>query len=316
MIHRRGADKDEQVGSVAEELQVCLDMIRGIGNPVDDTVESLLSQELLRGLTVSDIARDYPNVRGDSLTGWTWNPCCSPVEVTHIDTEVQRRDGAGGRDIPRPADIEYFHSASVLYTPELIYYGKHMAKDQFSRLGWTDIRQTRLARLGIFNINLVRRRSVTGQKGRFVVVDTPDWVTIVPLIRREPDVVYTVRQFRHGSGNITVEFPAGVVHGGEPPETAARRELLEETGCKAGELIHIGAVNPNPAFMNNKIHTFVALDLERVQDLDLDDLELLELEETALDAVFQGAGSGEYDNGILLIALQWLRRWQKGALAV
>ena len=184
-----------------------------------------------------------------------------------------------------------------------------MGKDQFTHLEWTDISHSWLARLGIFDINLVRRRSAAGQKGRFVVVDTPDWITIVPFVRREPDIVYAVRQFRHGSGRVTLEFPAGVAHRDEAPESAAGRELLEETGCRAGRLIHIGAVNPNPAFMNNRLHTFVALDLEKVQELDLDDLELLELEEVALDEVIEGAGTGEYDNGILLIALQWLQRW-------
>ena len=121
-----------------------------------------------------------------------------------------------------------------------------------------------------------------------------------------------VRQFRHGSGEITVEFPSGMIDSGEAPEAAARRELLEETGCTAGQLIHIGSVNPNPAFMNNKLHTFVALGLEKVSDLDLDDMEILEVEEMALAQVLDDAGGGEYDNGILLVALQWLARWNAG----
>ena len=190
-----------------------------------------------------------------------------------------------------------------------INYGGEMEKDQFKQLSWADIRQSRIARLGIFDINVIRRRSAAGQTGRVVVVDTPDWVTIVPFVSREPDVVYTVRQFRHGSGTITSEFPAGVINSGEAPEIAAARELLEETGCTPGELIPIGSVNPNPAFMNNRMHTFVALDLTKTDDLALDDLELLELEETPLADILERAGSGAYDNGILMIALQWLQRW-------
>ncbi len=184
-----------------------------------------------------------------------------------------------------------------------------MGKDQFEHLSWVDIRQSRIARLGIFDINMIRRRSAAGQTGRFVIVDTPDWVTIVPFVSRSPDVVCTVRQFRHGSSRVTLEFPAGVVNRGEAPAVAAARELLEETGCAAGRLLHIGAVNPNPAFMNNRIHTFVALDLEKVQDLALDELELLELEQTYLADIIERAGTDEYDNGIMMIALQWLERW-------
>ena len=184
-----------------------------------------------------------------------------------------------------------------------------MKKDQFAHLEWADIRRGKIARLGIFNINLVRRKSAAGQTGRFVVVDAPDWVCVVPFVQRDPDHVYTVRQFRHGSGKVTLEFPAGVVDSGEAPDAAARRELLEETGCETRTLVHIGSVNPNPAFMSNRLHTYAALDLTKVQDQNLDSLELLDLETTPLDDIQDRAGSGEYDNGILLITLQWLRKW-------
>jgi len=184
-----------------------------------------------------------------------------------------------------------------------------MKKDQFAHLAWKEVRRSRLAKLGIFDIHLIRRKSAAGQKGRFVVVNTPDWVTVVPFISRSPDIVYTVRQFRHGSGEITVEFPAGVVERGEAPEAAAARELLEETGCSAKQFIPLGSVNPNPAFMTNRLHTFAAFGLSKVQDLDLDALELLEVESTPLEDIRKRAGSEEYDNGILLIALQRLGAW-------
>ena len=196
-----------------------------------------------------------------------------------------------------------------MYISMRIHYCEQMGKDQFQHLRWEDIRQSRIARLGIFDINVIRRRSATGQTGRFVVVDTPDWVTIVPFVARAPDVVHTVRQFRHGSEQVTLEFPAGVVNRGEEPVKAAERELLEETGCIARELIHIGAVNPNPAFMNNRIHTFVALGLQKTGEPALDELELLELEQTLLSDIYDRAGTDEYDNGIMMIALQWLGRW-------
>ena len=182
-----------------------------------------------------------------------------------------------------------------------------MKKDQFGHLAWEEKRRGRLAKLGIFDIHLVRRRSAAGQRGRFVVVDAPDWVSVVPFA--EKDLVYTVRQFRHGSGRITLEFPAGVVDKGESPEEAAARELLEETGCRAARLMYLGSVNPNPAFMSNRLHTFVALDLSKDQDLSLDKLELLDLETTPLEEILKRAGEGEYDNGILLMSLHWLRRW-------
>jgi 8-oxo-dGTP pyrophosphatase MutT (NUDIX family) len=45
---------------------------------------------------------------------------------------------------------------------------------------------------------------------------------------------------------------------GEEPLAAARRELAEETGYVATNWEPLGVVEPNPAFLNNRTHTFLA----------------------------------------------------------
>ncbi len=52
--------------------------------------------------------------------------------------------------------------------------------------------------------------------------------------------IILVRQFRHAIRATTLEIPAGSIEGGETPEQAAERELLEETGYRAGTLRLVG----------------------------------------------------------------------------
>ena len=85
-----------------------------------------------------------------------------------------------------------------------------------------------------------------------------------------------VRQYRHGADLITTEFPAGLVERGEDPAAAAGRELMEETGFRAGRLTLLGELTPNPAFMTNRCFTYLAEDLHPVGGPALDDLEALE----------------------------------------
>ncbi len=95
-----------------------------------------------------------------------------------------------------------------------------------------------------------------------VLVDAPDWVSII--VRGGSKNVLTVKQVRYGSACEIEEFPCGMVEKGEAPQEAAIRELAEETGIqlKAREdgsfrgLEYLGATNPNPAFMTNRMHYF------------------------------------------------------------
>ncbi|MCU0586279.1 MAG: NUDIX hydrolase [Desulfobacterales bacterium] len=70
--------------------------------------------------------------------------------------------------------------------------------------------------------------------------------------------VVLIRQYRHGTREVTLEIPGGILEAGDTPSAAARRELGEETGYAAAEMISLGCVHPNPAFLENRCHTFLA----------------------------------------------------------
>ncbi|MCP4139318.1 MAG: NUDIX hydrolase [Chloroflexi bacterium] len=101
------------------------------------------------------------------------------------------------------------------------------------------------------------------------------WVTIVALTKRKE--VILIKQYRHGAKKVLLEFPGGGAHQDETPLEAARRELLEETGYTSDTFIQTGIVSPNPASHNNQAISFLALDVEKVNDQNLDDTEEIEV---------------------------------------
>ena len=62
----------------------------------------------------------------------------------------------------------------------------------------------------------------------FYTLWQPDWVLI--LARTSKGEWVMTEQYRHGTGKIALEFPAGIIDKGETPEQAALRELQEESG--------------------------------------------------------------------------------------
>ena len=109
----------------------------------------------------------------------------------------------------------------------------------------------------------------TGQRMERVVLETPDWVNVIALTEDTGDIVI-VKQYRFGRGGNTIEIPGGMIDPGEEPLFAAKRELREETGYVAKSWTPLVPVAPNPAFIDNHCHHFLAqgATLDETQELD------------------------------------------------
>jgi len=81
----------------------------------------------------------------------------------------------------------------------------------------------------------------------------------VGVLPRRPDGTFLlVCQHRKAMDADVVELCAGINEPGEAPETAARRELLEETGHAAERLVHLGRILASPGYTDEVIDLFYA----------------------------------------------------------
>lgn len=124
---------------------------------------------------------------------------------------------------------------------------------------WVTLDTEVLGSYPIFELSRSRQQSpLSGREHYFLRLDCPHWVNIIAVTDRGEMVL--VEQYRHGTDEMTLEIPGGAVDPGEDAATCAARELEEETGYRAGELVEIGRVDPNPAFLANRCWTYLALD--------------------------------------------------------
>ena len=105
-----------------------------------------------------------------------------------------------------------------------------------------------------------------GSTGNLAIVRHPGASAVVPFLsdpHGQNPTVLLIRQYRYAAGGYLLEIPAGRFDADETPESCARRELLEETGCSAGTIAHLTTVFTTPGFCDERIHLFMASELRQ-----------------------------------------------------
>jgi len=171
---------------------------------------------------------------------------------------------------------------------------------------WPLLSAETLVALRVFQIRRHHCQSPrTGAEHDFYVLAGNDWCNVVPLTE-DGDVVM-IKQFRHGTREITLEIPGGIIDPGDPsPLDAARRELLEETGYDAASVEPIGKIHPNPAIQSNTCHTFVARGCRLVGKPALDATEDIEVVRVPLREIPARLRAGEITHALVVVAFTFL----------
>jgi 8-oxo-dGTP pyrophosphatase MutT (NUDIX family) len=154
------------------------------------------------------------------------------------------------------------------------------------------------------------RSEASGKAGTFDVLETKNWMNVVPVL--EDGAVLLVEQFRYGTGAGSLEFPAGQVEPGEDPLATAQRELREETGAVAERIVPVGRCHPNPAIMGNSCYHYVATGVRVTGAQALDEFEELRVKRVPLAAIDSLIAKGEITHALTITT--WYYAKESGQL--
>lgn len=153
----------------------------------------------------------------------------------------------------------------------------------------------------------VRRDKVTAVKGEAwrEIIEHNGAVAMVPVT--DDGKVVLVKQFRYACGRTVLELPAGKIDQGETdPAAVAARELKEETGYTAENIIFLGKVNTSVAYSEEVIYLYAMTGLTPGQQ-QLDEDEAVEVVEYPFEEIYRMAADGKLMDVKTIAALMMVK---------
>ncbi len=157
----------------------------------------------------------------------------------------------------------------------------------------------------IVNVRLDHAELCDGKVVKREVVEHPGGATILPI--DDDGYCYCVRQFRYPFQKELLEAPAGKLSPGEDPKECAVRELSEETGLTADEIICLGEDYTSPGISTETLHIYLARGLHKGPSHP-DEGEFLSVEKHHIDELTQLVMDGEISDGKTVIAVLKAKR--------
>jgi ADP-ribose pyrophosphatase len=121
------------------------------------------------------------------------------------------------------------------------------------------ISSTRVYSGRVISVEVDKVRFPDGSVGELEMVRHSGASAVVPVLESAKDPrILLIRQYRYAANGYVYEIPAGRLNLGESPEDCAMRELREETGYSAKQLLRLTTIYTTPGFTDERIHLFVA----------------------------------------------------------
>ncbi|MDR0788500.1 MAG: NUDIX hydrolase [Gemmatimonadota bacterium] len=167
----------------------------------------------------------------------------------------------------------------------------------------------------IVNLSLDRVRFPDGSVGTLEMIRHSGASAVLPILDPLPHPdprILLIHQYRYAGGGYLYEVPAGRPNQtGEPWEECARRELEEETGYTAGKLVPLTSILTTPGFTDERIHLFLATDLQPGQCA-RDEDEFISLVEVRLSEALAMIGDGRIPDAKTICTLLYASRYCLG----
>ena len=161
-----------------------------------------------------------------------------------------------------------------------------------------------------FNIEEVFQQLDDGTLHSRQVVRHPGAVVILPLVA--DDQVCLIHSFRPAVNKWLLELPAGTLEPNEPPAITAERELIEETGYRAGEVKHVHTFLMSPGILDEKMFFYLARGLQEGDpEREVgEQIENLIYSWAEIDRLLR---DGKIEDAKTLVALLWYMRYRTNA---
>lgn len=159
---------------------------------------------------------------------------------------------------------------------------------------------------GFLGLDQVLIELDNGEKIVREIINKKDTVGIIAM--NDNDEIYFTIQPRAGiDKSNSIELPGGLINEHELPIEAAKRELLEETGCVCDSIELFQKYVADPACCNSVSYIFLAKGAKKISELKLDSDEFLETCLLPIKKVFDMIDEGEICDASSLISLLKLK---------